>query len=126
MAGDYEDSLSTKFQWTEEKKLELEEKRRFTKHVGICMARTDDPETRPEFLIGYPEIENPYELEDKCNVVSDPTTSSSASDPTTSSSVSDPTTSSSDPSTSPSGAGVTIFSQTLFMVSVVFYICIQY
>lgn len=83
LAGDYEESLSTKFVWTEKLKQELEEKRRYSEHSGVCVSRLEaDP--MPNFPVKYPDFLEPYEPENVCERDNDGSTTENGNEGSTS------------------------------------------
>jgi len=76
LEGDFEESISRKFIWTNELKREFEEKRRYSPHDSICFSRKD-----PDYLVGvvqYPSDFAEYIPDDICAI-----TTTGATDSTT-------------------------------------------
>lgn len=65
LAGDYEDSMSYKVNWTEASKKELEARRRYNDHHALCMTGRFVG-TTVEHNVCYPSLKKTYEREDKC------------------------------------------------------------
>jgi hypothetical protein len=66
LEGDYESSLSTKFNWTEGFKRELEFKRRYQAQLGVCASRGEGGLAARFFSTAYPNITKEYSLDDVC------------------------------------------------------------
>ncbi len=70
LQGDYEDSLSVKFNWTSQFRKEFQFKRRFDTQIGICRSGSHDREGKgldqKFFPVAYPNISKEYEMENVC------------------------------------------------------------
>jgi len=66
LAGDLEEVLNTKFNWTEGFKRELESRRRYGEHDGLCRSRAGavGPIT---FRVKYPDYDKDYGPVDECD-----------------------------------------------------------
>jgi len=63
LAGEFEDSLSHKFSWTQEFRTEFQERRRYRDHEMICLNNVD---TRIEGPVNYPQKLTEYVPQDSC------------------------------------------------------------
>jgi len=63
LAGEFKDSISTKFNWTQEFKNQFQEWRRFSDHDMLCYNNIDN---RIEGLVNYPQKLVVYEPQDTC------------------------------------------------------------